>query len=37
VAFFSIQTTTPYNLLWLNYGKIFFKSQVFFHPRIASN
>ncbi len=25
-----IQTTTPYNLQWLNYGKFFFKSQVFF-------
>ncbi len=29
-----IQTTTPYNLLWLDYGKYFFKSQAFFTPRI---
>jgi hypothetical protein len=34
VAFLVIQTTTPYNLLnllWVHYGKHFFKSQVFFH------
>jgi len=30
VAFFMIQTTTPYNLQWLNYEKFFFKSQAFF-------
>jgi hypothetical protein len=31
VAFFTIQTTTPYNLLWVDYGKYFLKSQVLFH------
>jgi len=30
VAFFLIQTDTPYNLHWLKYGYFFFKSQVFF-------
>jgi len=36
VAFFTIQTTTPYNLLWLDYGKYFSKSQALFHPRRGS-
>ena len=30
-GFFTIQTTTPYNLLWLDYGKYFHESQVLFH------
>jgi len=31
-----IQTTTPYNLQWINYGKFFFKSQAFFKRVLCS-
>ena len=31
-----IQTTTPYNLQWINYGKSFFKSQAFFKRALCS-
>jgi hypothetical protein len=31
-----IQTTTPYNLQWVNYGKFFFKSQAFFKRALCS-
>ena len=33
MASFTIQTTTPYNLLWLDYGKYFSKSQALSHSR----